>query len=745
MKKHISFRHSITSKLLLAIIAFPTLLTLTGFFVFQKVGNQRIEEFSAIKMRQIEHFNAAILLNQLDSFKEKAIRIASDNQVIVPYKLKVQFQLQSHLQHLKSLNELGTIAVLSPDGISDVTIGFPIHSYRDPLSEILATAKGGQVASGYVKRELKNSTLCLAAATPIHSGNEVIAVMLIAKEVVLQKPFAGTLLVTEGRIQSESSESSFLLPYYGRAARSEKAGTIFLTGSAIAVSKTAIPGLTDPNSYLLFGIDEHAAFDQQRMIIFYGSLIGVGILLCLTAYAMYLSRRLTSPLLHMVNAAENIAQGHFRNPLKISSTDEIGQLGLSFNLMMDSISQAEHALRQSNERLLLIMDSIAADIYVADFETYEILFMNKSMQKNLGSDLTGHLCYSALSGDKQPCAHCTNNKLLDAEGNVGQVYTWESTNPLTGISYINYDRAIQWVDGRLTRMQIATDVTQRKNAEDALRRINDELEDMVSARTADLSLALTELEKAKQASEKANLAKSQFLANMSHEIRTPMNAIIGMAHLAIEAQDEKQRCRFLQTVQQSAENLLGLLNDILDFSKIEAEKLELAEDDFDLREVLEDILEMIAGQAHRKGLDCIANLPPDLPRLVRGDAVRLRQVMVNLLGNAVKFTERGEVGLMARVGNRGVDNFQIVFEISDTGPGIPLEQQNTIFDAFSQIDSSTSRRFGGTGLGLAITGRLIELMQGRIELESKPGSGALFRLSIPLAVADDDISMPQPP
>ena len=161
--------------------------------------------------------------------------------------------------------------------------------------------------------------------------------------------------------------------------------------------------------------------------------------------------------------------------------------------------------------------------------------------------------------------------------------------------------------------------------------------------------------------------------------------------------------------------------------------------------MLEDVLEMIAGQAHRKNLECIANLPPDLPRLVRGDAVRLRQVIINLLGNAVKFTDRGEVRLLAKVAARSVDTFQMVFEISDTGPGIPPEQQNTIFDAFSQIDSSTTRRFGGTGLGLAITGRLIELMEGRIDLVSTPGNDALFRLSIPLAAADDDITQPQPP
>ena len=571
MKRHISFRHSISSKLLLAIIAFPALLTLSGFFVFQKVGNQRIEEFSAIKMRQLEHFNAAMLLNHLDAFKEKAIRIASDNQVIVPYKLKVQFQLKSHLQHLLALNELGTIAVLSPDGISDLTIGHPIHSYRDPMPEILATAKKGQLASFYVKRKKNESILCLAAATPIQSGNEVIAVLLIAKDVVLQQPFASTVLVTEGRVQSESSEASFLLPYVVGAVHSEKTGTVFLPDSAIAISKVPFPGMTDPDSYLLSGIDESATFDQQKTIIFYVTLIGIGILLCLSTYAIYLSRRLTRPLLHMVNAAENIAQGHFRNPLEITSTDEIGQLSHMFNLMMDSIAQAEQALK----------------------------------------------------------------------------------------------------------------------------RINDGLEDMVSARTTDLSLALTELEKAKQASENANIAKSQFLANMSHEIRTPMNAIIGMTHLAMEAQDESQRCRFLGTVQQSAESLLGLLNDILDFSKIEAGQLQFDYRSFKLDQLLETITSTMDVQALEKGLQLRTVKAQGLPEAIIGDDLRLQQILLNLVSNAIKFTTKGSITITVQpAAERNVEGkTSLHFSVADTGLGIAPDKQTEIFRSFQQADNSYARQY----------------------------------------------------
>ena len=294
------------------------------------------------------------------------------------------------------------------------------------------------------------------------------------------------------------------------------------------------------------------------------------------------------------------------------------------------------------------------------------------------------------------------------------------------------------MDGSLFEARMITKVL--KGYEDSWERVITVYEDVTERKRNEAALI-----EAKEAAEQASKTKSEFLATMSHEIRTPMNGVLGMTELLMDTDLDMRAQRLASTAHRSAESLLEIINDILDFSKIEADKMELADEDFNLREMLEDVLDIIAGQAHRKGLECIADLPPDLPALVRGDALRLRQVMINLLGNAVKFTERGEVRLSARAQECGIDKFQIIFEISDTGPGIPPEKQQTIFDAFSQVDSSASRRFGGTGLGLAITGRLIDLMQGRIELESEPGDGALFRLSIPLAAAEEDLTQPQAP
>jgi signal transduction histidine kinase/CheY-like chemotaxis protein len=425
------------------------------------------------------------------------------------------------------------------------------------MAEILGTAKGGQLASFYVKRAENANILCLAAATPILSGNEVIAVLLIAKDVVLQQPFTSTLLVTEGRVQSAASESSFLLPFVAGMAQPEDSGAIFLPGSAIAVSKISIPGLTDPDSYLLAGIDEHATFDQQKMIIFYGSLLGVGILLCLTAYAMYLSRRLTRPLLHMVDAAENIALGHFRNPLEISSNDEIGQLSHSFNLMMDSLAQAEHAFK----------------------------------------------------------------------------------------------------------------------------RINDGLEDMVSARTADLSLALTELEKAKQASED---------------------------------------------------------------SKIEAGQLQFDYRSFKLDQLLENIISTMDFHAVEKGLQIQTFKAPGLPEAIIGDDLRLQQILLNLVSNAIKFTTRGSITIKVQpAAERIVEGkISLHFSVTDTGIGIAPDKQAEIFRGFQQADSSYTRQYGGTGLGLTISKQLTELMGGIMWVESQLNVGSTFHFFLDFVPGPEEMVDP---
>jgi PAS domain S-box-containing protein len=450
--------------------------------------------------------------------------------------------------------------------------------------------------------------------------------------------------------------------------------------------------------------------------LYFAASLGIAGLVFGIAVMLLLEKSVISRLSGLsANVAVIASGGDASARLPSLGSDEISHLGSAINRMLESLQLSQKQRQQTEERYRAFMNNIPAIASIKDREG-RILYINEPLSRVYQvkfEDVQGKTTYHWLPAETAEKIRLHDQEVLSTK-RLMQFEEVVATPDGVLHHWLAFRFPIENSDGELLVGTVALDITRRKQAE-------------------------AELQQAKEMAEAANRAKSEFLANMSHEIRTPLNGVVGMTELALGTDLTPEQQEYLETVKLSADSLLAVINDILDFSKIEAGKIDFEMIDFDIRETMEMTMKTLVFRADEKGLELLCDIAPEVPEAIQGDSTRLRQVVINLVGNAIKFTDKGEVALRLAVIESEDKDRLLHFTVSDTGVGIPVEKQKSIFEPFNQADTSTTRRYGGTGLGLSISIRLVQMMNGKMWLESEPGGGTKFHFTVPLIPATEPV------